>query len=40
MIRFACEKDLEENLAIYNDAILHTTTVYSYHEKNLQERKE
>lgn len=40
MIRFAIETDLEAILAIYNDAILTTTAVYTYKAKNMQERKE
>ncbi|AHJ12499.1 GNAT family N-acetyltransferase [Sulfurospirillum multivorans] len=40
MIRFATEPDLEAILAIYNDAILTTTAVYTYKAKDLQERKE
>lgn len=40
MIRFATESDLEAILAIYNDAILNTTAVYTYKEKDLQERNE
>jgi L-amino acid N-acyltransferase len=40
MIRFATETDLEAILAIYNDAILTTTAVYTYKAKDLQERKE
>lgn len=39
MIRFASENDLEAILAIYNDAILNTTAVYTYHAKTLQERQ-
>ena len=40
MIRVANESDLEEILAIYNDAILNTTAVYTYKEKDIHERKE
>ena len=39
MIRFASENDLEAILAIYNDAILNTTAVYTYHAKTLEERQ-
>ncbi|ARU48470.1 GNAT family N-acetyltransferase [Sulfurospirillum diekertiae] len=39
MIRFADENDLEAILAIYNDAILNTTAVYTYHAKTLEERQ-
>jgi len=38
MIRYATEKDLEAILAIYNDAILNTTAVYTYKAKTLEER--
>ncbi|WP_263832644.1 GNAT family N-acetyltransferase [Sulfurospirillum oryzae] len=40
MIRVANESDLEEILAIYNDAILNTTAVYTYKEKDIHERRE
>ena len=39
MIRLASENDLEAILAIYNDAILNTTAVYTYKEKTLEERQ-
>jgi len=39
MIRLASENDLESILAIYNDAILNTTAVYTYHAKTLEERQ-
>lgn len=40
IIRVANESDLEEILAIYNDAILNTTAVYTYKEKDIYERRE
>ncbi|WP_314347524.1 GNAT family N-acetyltransferase [Mammaliicoccus vitulinus] len=40
MIRNATEHDLNGILNIYNDAIVHTTTVYTYEKTNLDERKE
>lgn len=39
MIRPATVNDLEEILAIYNDAIVNTTAVYSYHAQTLEDRK-
>ncbi|GKU80816.1 GNAT family N-acetyltransferase [Niallia sp. NCCP-28] len=39
MIRDMQEKDLPEVLEIYNDAIIHTTAVYSYTPQTLQDRK-
>lgn len=39
MIRPATLNDLEEILAIYNDAIVNTTAVYSYHAQTLEDRK-
>lgn len=39
MIRLATENDLEAILAIYNDAILNTTAVYTYQAKTLEERQ-
>lgn len=38
MIRPIQEKDLQEILDIYNDAILHTTAVYSYEPQTLENR--
>lgn len=38
MIRQATPSDLEAILAIYNDAIIHTTAVYSYHAQTLEDR--
>lgn len=38
MIRPATPSDLEAILTIYNDAIIHTTAVYSYQPQTLQER--
>ncbi|TCL76392.1 phosphinothricin acetyltransferase [Hydrogenispora ethanolica] len=40
MIRDARETDLAEILAIYNDAILHTTAIYAYQPLSLEERRE
>ncbi len=40
MIREADESDLQAILAIYNDAILHTTAVYTYHPHTLDMRKQ
>lgn len=40
MIRHAQERDLPEILAIYNDAIIHTTAVYEWHPQTLEERLE
>jgi len=39
MIRYATENDLVYILDIYNDAIVNTTTVYTYDETDLDERK-
>jgi len=39
MIRKATEKDLVDILHIYNDAILHTTAVYSYTPQTLESRQ-
>ena len=39
MICYATENDLEAILAIYNDAILNTTAVYTYQASTLKERK-
>ncbi|WP_239749651.1 GNAT family N-acetyltransferase [Mammaliicoccus sp. H-M34] len=39
MIRNATEDDLKFILDIYNDAILNTTTVYTYEQTDLEERK-
>jgi len=39
MIRQAQQTDTQEILAIYNDAILHTTAVYKYVEETLAERQ-
>jgi len=39
MIRDMQEKDLPEVLDIYNDAIIHTTAVYSYTPQTLEDRK-
>lgn len=39
MIRDMQEKDLPEVLEIYNDAIIHTTAVYSYTPQTLHYRK-
>lgn len=38
MIRQATEQDLPQILAIYNEAILHTTAVYAYEAKTLEDR--
>lgn len=38
MIREATKQDLNDILNIYNDAIINTTTVYSYEKTNLEER--
>ncbi len=38
MIRHAQEQDLPEILAIYNEAIIHTTAVYEWHPQTLEER--
>lgn len=40
MIREAKEQDLEEILAIYNDAIVNTTAVYDYTAHTLADRKD
>lgn len=40
MIRNATETDLFSILSIYNDAIINTTTVYTYEKTNIDERKE
>ncbi|MFB3167262.1 N-acetyltransferase family protein [Neobacillus sp. 179-C4.2 HS] len=39
MIRFAQEKDLQHILDIYNDAVLHTTAVYTYKAQTLESRE-
>lgn len=39
MIRPAVENDLHGILEIYNDAIINTTTVYTYKTQTLEERK-
>ncbi|PKG23371.1 GNAT family N-acetyltransferase [Niallia nealsonii] len=39
MIRDMQEKDLPEVLEIYNDAIIHTTAVYSYTPQTLKDRQ-
>lgn len=39
MIREATEKDLKDILAIYNDALLHTTAVYAYQPQTLEYRQ-
>ncbi|MFC4355631.1 GNAT family N-acetyltransferase [Chryseomicrobium palamuruense] len=39
MIRQATPSDLEAILTIYNDAIVNTTAVYSYHAQTLEDRK-
>ncbi|PEL13280.1 GNAT family N-acetyltransferase [Bacillus sp. AFS017336] len=39
MIREATKEDLLDILAIYNDAILNTTAVYSYKSQTLEDRK-
>lgn len=39
MIRYATENDLVYILDIYNDAIVNTTTVYTYDETDMEERK-
>ncbi|EZH65235.1 phosphinothricin acetyltransferase [Bacillaceae bacterium JMAK1] len=39
MIRKARKEDLPGMLAIYNDAILHTTAVYSYRPETIAERE-
>jgi len=40
MIRQATEKDLEDILEIYNEAILNTTAVYAYKAHTINERKQ
>lgn len=40
MIREANEKDLEDILMIYNEAILNTTAVYTYKPETLKDRKQ
>lgn len=39
MIRLAKERDLQEILAIYNEAILTTTAVYTYEAQTLENRQ-
>lgn len=39
MIREATEKDLRDILEVYNDAILHTTAVYTYKPQTLESRQ-
>jgi L-amino acid N-acyltransferase len=39
VIRSAQEKDLQEILDIYNDAVLHTTAVYTYKAQTLESRE-
>lgn len=39
MIRTAEEKDLQAILDIYNDAVLHTTAVYTYEAQTLKSRE-
>jgi L-amino acid N-acyltransferase len=39
VIRLAQEKDLQGILDIYNDAVLHTTAVYTYKAQTLESRK-
>lgn len=39
MIRQANEKDLNDILEIYNDAILNTTAIYTYKAQTFEERK-
>lgn len=39
MIRTAQEKDLQDILDIYNDAVLHTTAVYTYEAQTLKSRE-
>ncbi|GIO23816.1 GNAT family N-acetyltransferase [Oceanobacillus sp. J11TS1] len=39
MIREATQKDLTDILEIYNDAILHTTAVYTYKPQTLKSRE-
>lgn len=40
MIREANEKDLEDILEIYNDAIMNTTAIYTYKPETLEEKKQ
>lgn len=40
LIREATIQDLPQILAIYNEAILHTTAVYAYEAKTLEDRKQ
>lgn len=40
MIRAAQEKDLQEILEIYNDALMHTTAVYDYTPHTLEQRRQ
>lgn len=40
MIREANEKDLEDILEIYNDAIVNTTAIYTYKPETLEEKKQ
>lgn len=40
MIRESSEKDLKDILEIYNDAILNTTSIYTYKIQNLEEKKQ
>ncbi|MDG0874923.1 N-acetyltransferase family protein [Paenibacillus thiaminolyticus] len=40
MIREATEQDLPAILEIYNDAIIHSTAVYSYEPQSLEQRTE
>jgi L-amino acid N-acyltransferase len=39
LIRFAQKKDLQDILDIYNDAVLHTTAVYTYKAQTLESRE-
>jgi L-amino acid N-acyltransferase len=39
VLRFAQEKDLQNILDIYNDAVLHTTAVYTYKAQTLESRE-
>lgn len=38
MIRYAKKEDLNAILAIYNDAIINTTAVYTYEPQTIDER--
>lgn len=40
MIREANEKNLEDILEIYNDAIMNTTAIYTYKPETFEERKQ